>query len=82
MTVKRPVRRPKMDGIPPTIKEGFGYTYSKDPQSKLTWTIDGGKLTRTGDVAKSLSISVSAMVAKWFHVLITVSLLPLQCYYI
>lgn len=33
-----------MEGIPPTIKEGFGYTYSKDPQSKLAWTIDGGNI--------------------------------------
>lgn len=39
--VKKP-RKPKREGIPPTIKEGFGYTYSKDPKEKLTWTIDGG----------------------------------------
>ena len=35
-------RKPKREGIPPTIKEGFGYTYSKNPQEKLMWTIDGG----------------------------------------
>ncbi|XP_063437267.1 nuclear protein MDM1-like isoform X1 [Mytilus trossulus] len=41
--VKRP-RKPKQEGIPPTIKEGFGYTYGKGDQgqSKLMWTIDGG----------------------------------------
>jgi hypothetical protein len=38
-------RKPKREGIPPTIKEGFGYTYSKNPQEKLMWTIDGGNVS-------------------------------------
>lgn len=45
--VKRP-RKPKQESIPPTIKEGFGYTYGKGDQgqSKLMWTIDGGRFYR------------------------------------